>query len=112
MKFQNVLDIVFFFFIIIKKTRILFRGVFFRRLLNRRLTRSRFRRVFWTITVACAVLLAAYAIVESWMSYNRSSIDTVVETTFFNYADIAFPMVVICDNSRVDWQRVTRLTAK
>ncbi|VVC27973.1 Epithelial sodium channel [Cinara cedri] len=74
--------------------------------------RSTGEKVFWTVTVACAVLLATYAIMESWKSYNRSSIDTVVETTFFNYADIAFPAVVICDSSRVDWQRVKRLTAR
>jgi len=69
-------------------------------------------RIFWAVTVACAVLLATYAIVESWKTYDRGSIDTVVETTFFNYADIAFPMVTVCDSSRVDWERVTRLTAQ
>lgn len=71
-----------------------------------------FFRAFWAVTVMLAALLATYAIVESWKSYDKSSIDTVVETTFFNYADIAFPMVVVCDSSRVDWQRVMRLTAK
>lgn len=62
--------------------------------------------------MACSVLLATYAIAESWETYHRSSIDTVVETTFFNYADIAFPMVAVCDSSRVDWRRVERLTTK
>lgn len=71
---------------------------------------SSYFRVFWAITVTCAVIFATYAIMESWKSYNKSSIDTVVETTFFTYADIAFPMVVVCDSSRVDWKRVTQLT--
>ncbi|XP_029347351.1 uncharacterized protein LOC103307902 [Acyrthosiphon pisum] len=69
-------------------------------------------RAFWTMTVMCAVLFATYAIIESWKTYNESSIDTVVETTFLSYAKIAFPMVVICDSSRVDWERVMRLTPR
>lgn len=64
------------------------------------------------MTVMFAVLMAAYAIAESWKSYDKSTVDTVVETTFFNYADIAFPMVVVCDSSRVDWERVKKLTAE
>jgi hypothetical protein len=60
----------------------------------------------------CAVLFATYAIFESWKMYSESSIDTVVETTFLSYADIAFPMLVICDSSRVDWTRVMGLTER
>jgi len=71
-----------------------------------------FCRAFWMVTVMCAVLFATYAIIESWKTYNESSIDTVVETTFLSYSKIAFPMVVICDSSRVDWERVKRLTAE
>ncbi|XP_060864321.1 pickpocket protein 19-like [Metopolophium dirhodum] len=74
--------------------------------------RSTVEKAFWTMTVMCAVLFATYAIVESWKTYNKSSIDTVVETTFLSYAKIAFPMVVICDSSRVDWERVMRLTPR
>ncbi|XP_022173790.1 pickpocket protein 19-like [Myzus persicae] len=74
--------------------------------------RSTGEKAFWSVTVICAVLFATYAIVESWKSYNKSTIDTVVETTFLSYADIAFPMVVVCDSSRVDWQRVMGLTAR
>ncbi|XP_050430726.1 pickpocket protein 19-like [Adelges cooleyi] len=72
--------------------------------------RSLKEKTFWTIIVILAILLATYAIFESWMSYNKSTIDTVVETTFFNYAEIAFPSVFICDSSRVDWDRVMKLT--
>ncbi|XP_050053642.1 pickpocket protein 19-like [Aphis gossypii] len=64
------------------------------------------------MTVMCAILFATYAIFESWKTYNKSSIDTVVETTFLSYTDIAFPMLVICDSSRVDWKRVTQLTER
>ncbi|KAE9526506.1 hypothetical protein AGLY_013154 [Aphis glycines] len=74
--------------------------------------RSAGEKAFWSVTVICAMLFATYAIVESWKTYKKSTIDTVVETTFLSYADIAFPMVVICDSSRVDWERVMQLTAK
>ncbi|KAI5753622.1 hypothetical protein M8J77_001895 [Diaphorina citri] len=44
-----------------------------------------------------------------WDNYVTSGPVTVVETTYFKYAQVAFPSVIICDVSRVEWKRVLAL---
>lgn len=52
---------------------------------------------------------AGYSTHEIWISYKTGSTETVVETTYFKNAQVAFPAVLICQTSRVDWTKVEYL---
>lgn len=56
-----------------------------------------------------AVIGAVTSIRLIWLNYIGSVTETVVETTYYKYSHVAFPAVVICESSRVDWNRALKL---
>ncbi|KAK7582678.1 hypothetical protein V9T40_014123 [Parthenolecanium corni] len=71
--------------------------------------RSFLEKIFWAILLCTAAVAAFYSINEIWISYEESDTETVVETTYYKNSQIAFPAVVICPASRVDWTKVPNL---
>uniref|UniRef100_A0A8D9E627 Pickpocket protein 19 n=1 Tax=Cacopsylla melanoneura TaxID=428564 RepID=A0A8D9E627_9HEMI len=71
--------------------------------------RSTLEQVVWSVIVTSAILGTLYTGWHVWNNYVTSGPVTVVETTYFKYAQVSFPSVVICDVSRVDWKRVLAL---
>lgn len=69
-------------------------------------------RIFWSCLIVGAIFGAVTSIRQIWLNYIRSSTETVVETTYFKYSQIAFPAVIICEASRVDWNRVLKLNER
>lgn len=66
-------------------------------------------RVIWGAIVSSAILVTLYTGWRVWDNYATSGPVTVVETTYFKYAHVAYPSVTVCDVSRVDWKRVLAL---
>ena len=56
-----------------------------------------------------ALIGAVTSIRLIWQNYTRSITETVVETTYYKYSHVAFPSVIICESSRVDWNRAMQL---
>lgn len=56
-----------------------------------------------------ALFGAACHLQKVWETYNTHLTRTTIISTYFKYANIPFPSVTVCDNSRVDWHRVDKL---
>ncbi|KAI5712158.1 hypothetical protein M8J75_006316 [Diaphorina citri] len=72
-------------------------------------SRSLIEQVVWGMIVSSAMMSTLYTGWRVWDNYVTSGPVTVVETTYFKYAQVAFPSVIICDVSRVEWKRVLAL---
>ncbi|RZF43741.1 hypothetical protein LSTR_LSTR009164 [Laodelphax striatellus] len=74
-----------------------------------RMDRRPYERILWLLLTVFATIGAYRFSYDIWRKYQYKDTATVVETTQYEYANVAFPSVTICDVSRVDWKRVTAL---
>ncbi|XP_065222143.1 pickpocket protein 19-like [Planococcus citri] len=71
--------------------------------------RSVAEKFFWGCLFVGAVIGAVTSIRLIWLNFIQSVTETVVETTYYKYSHVAFPAVIICESSRVDWSRALQL---
>ncbi|EDW76260.1 uncharacterized protein Dwil_GK15363 [Drosophila willistoni] len=73
---------------------------------------SRWERFIWLCTFVCAFLGAVYVCLILSQRYNEGHFQTVVDSTRYPVYRIPFPVITICNNNRLNWQRLAEAKQK
>ncbi|XP_068151813.1 pickpocket protein 19 [Drosophila tropicalis] len=73
---------------------------------------SRWERFIWLCTFVCAFLGAVYVCLILSQRYNEGHFQTVVDSTRYPVYRIPFPVITICNNNRLNWQRLAEAKEK
>lgn len=65
-----------------------------------------FSRITWCVLVTLALFGVIYVCYLLQKQFSTNVLATVVETTFFPVFEIPYPAITICNNNRINWQRV------
>uniref|UniRef100_A0A336LTZ8 CSON001499 protein n=1 Tax=Culicoides sonorensis TaxID=179676 RepID=A0A336LTZ8_CULSO len=69
-------------------------------------------RIIWIILVATAMIGVGYVSFLLSERFKSTPLATVVESTIYPVADIAYPAVTICNYNRVNWKRIDEVKQK
>ncbi|KAL1137933.1 hypothetical protein AAG570_009628 [Ranatra chinensis] len=69
-----------------------------------------FERTVWCWLFLLAVVGASFCGNQVWDYYKTGSTATFVESTRYQYSNVPFPAVILCDKSRVHWPKALALT--